>query len=215
MGVRVVTPSPKMSAAGASPSTPPSAPGTARVGGRTLPGHGQPVSGRVLVVEDEPDARELLRRVLERHGLEVMESADASSAMRMLFGERPDLVLLDLGLPDVDGSALIARIRELTDIPLIVVTGQIGEDTTVESLRAGADDYVVKPFGVQELLARVEALLRRVPAPSDQPAIYADELIEIDFASLEVRANGDVVDLTPQQLRLLSVLVEHRGQVLS
>jgi DNA-binding response OmpR family regulator len=168
----------------------------------------------VLVVEDDVSSRDLLRRVLERHGLEVIESSDAAGALRLLFSQRPDLVLLDLGLPDLDGAALIARIRELTDVAVMVVTGRSGEAATVESLRAGADDYVTKPFGIQELLARVEVLLRRAPEP-DEPTVYSDGLIEIDFSSLEVRANGDSVELTPQQLRLLAVLVRHRGQVLS
>jgi DNA-binding response OmpR family regulator len=169
----------------------------------------------VLVVEDDVSSRDLLRRVLERHGLEVIESADAAGALRLLFSERPDLVLLDLGLPDLDGAALIARIRELTDVAVMVVTGRSGEEATVESLRAGADDHVTKPFGIQELLARVEVLLRRAPEPDEEPTVYSDGLIEIDFSSLEVRADGASVELTPQQLRLLAALVRHRGQVLS
>jgi DNA-binding response OmpR family regulator len=193
----------------------PSAAFPGRVGGRTLPGHSAGPSGRVLVVEDDNNSRELLRRVLERQGLEVIEASDAAGALRRLFGDRPDLVLLDLGLPDLDGAALITRIRELTDVPVLVVTGRAGEQPTVESLRAGADDCVTKPFGVQELLARVEVLLRRAPRPEAEPALYADTVLEIDFSSLEVTAGGQLVDLTPQQLRLLAVLVRHRGQVLS
>jgi DNA-binding response OmpR family regulator len=169
----------------------------------------------VLIVEDEENSRALLRRVLERHGLEVLEASDAAGALRLLFGERPDLVVVDLGLPDLAGETLIARIRELTDVPVMVVTGEDGEAAKVEALRAGADDFVSKPFGVQELLARVEVLLRRSVPLATGPQRYSDGLVEIDFTSLEVRADGRPIELTALQLRLLTALVRHRGQVLS
>jgi DNA-binding response OmpR family regulator len=184
-------------------------------GGRSSPGHAHWRGRRILVVEDDEGSRTLLRRVLERHGLSVLESVDAAGALRLLFSDRPDLVIVDLGLPDIGGETLIARIRELTDVPVMVVTGETAETSTVQSLRAGADDFVSKPFGVQELLARVEVLLRRSVAPEAPPQRYSDALLEIDFASLEVRAAGRVVELTALQLRLLAALVRHRGQVLS
>jgi DNA-binding response OmpR family regulator len=185
------------------------------VGGRTLPGHQARGHARILIVEDDDSARALLRRVLERHGLEVLESADAAGALRQLFSARPDMVVLDLHLPDLAGQALLERIRELTDVPVMVVTAECDESTCVTTLRAGADDFISKPFGVQELLARVEALLRRTPTTDDGPANYSDGLLEIDFRSLEVRAAGRPVDLTPLQLRLLTALINHRGHVLS
>jgi DNA-binding response OmpR family regulator len=123
--------------------------------------------------------------------------------------------VLDLELPDLGGLALLARIRELSDVPVMIVTAEGGETSCVDSLRAGADDFMSKPFGVQELLARVEALLRRTPPSAEEPTRYADGLLEIDFASLEVRADDQVVELTPLQLRLLTALVRHSGQVLS
>ncbi len=190
-------------------------PAPTRVGGRALPGHQPRTHARILIVEDDENARVLLTRVLERHGLGVIEAVDAASALRRLFSARPDLVLLDLQLPDLSGSALLERIRELTDVPVIVVTAENDESTCVTSLRAGADDFISKPFGVQELLARVEALLRRAPTAESEPANYADGLLDIDYASLEVRADGKVVPLTPLQLRLLTALVHHRGHVLS
>jgi DNA-binding response OmpR family regulator len=186
-----------------------------RVGGRSLPGHQPRKEARVLVVEDDENARTLLRRVLQRHGLEVVDAPDAAGALRHLFDTRPDLVVLDLHLPDLTGRTLLARIRELTDVPVMVVTGESDEESCVSTLRAGADDYMRKPFGVQELLARVEALLRRIPAAEEQPQRYADDLLEIDFASLEVTAGGQLIELTPLQLRLLTALVRHRGQVLA
>ncbi|MEA2429409.1 MAG: hypothetical protein QOF37_3037 [Thermoleophilaceae bacterium] len=191
------------------------APVTPRVSGRTPPGHTPRENAQVLVVEDDESARGLLRRVLDRHGLDVLESSDAAGALRQLFEARPDLVVLDLGLPDLDGLSLLGRIRELTDVPVMIVTAESDEASCVEALRAGADDYVTKPFGAQELLARVEALLRRVPSADPERGRYADGLLEIDFASLDVKARGVTVDLTPLQLRLLTALVNHRGQVLS
>lgn len=191
------------------------APGAGRVGGRTLPGHSPRASGRVLVAEAEEGDRGLVRRALERHGLEVIECDTGAGALRALFEGRPDLVMLDLDLPDLDGRALLARIRELTDVPVMVVTAGCDESQTVATLRAGADDYVRKPFGIQELLARVDALLRRAPAADAAPGTYVDALIEIDFAALEVRAGGRPIELTPLQLRLLTALVQHAGRVLS
>ena len=186
-----------------------------RVGGRTLPGHQARSHARILIVEDDDNARALLRRVLERHGLEVIETADAAEALRQLFTARPDMVVLDLNLPDLAGQALLERIRELTDVPVMIVTAECDESTCVTILRAGADDFISKPFGVQELLARVEALLRRTPPADAGPANYSDGLLEIDFSSLEVRAAGRPVELTPLQLRLLTALIHHGGQVLS
>jgi DNA-binding response OmpR family regulator len=183
---------------------------TRRVGGRTLPGHSPRSHARVLVVEDDDDARALLRRVLARQGLEVIESADAAGALRRLFASRPDMVILDVQLPDLHGRSLLNRIRELTDVPVMVVTADCDESSCVNTLRAGADDFVTKPFGIQELLARVEALLRRTPPPTDEPTRYTDDLLDIDFAALEVRAGGRLVPLTPLQLRLLTALVHHR-----
>jgi DNA-binding response OmpR family regulator len=206
---------PQLEAQGAVPQPPAFTPFAARVGGRSLPGHAPRKDARVLIVEDDDNARALLRRVLRRHGLGVLESPDAAGALRQLFESRPDLVVLDLELPDLDGRSLLARIRELTDVSVMVVTAHSDEATCVDTLKAGADDFMSKPFGVLELLARVEALLRRTPAAADEPAHYSDGLLDIDFSSLEVRAAGDVVELTPLELRLLTALVSHRGQVLS
>jgi DNA-binding response OmpR family regulator len=188
---------------------------TGLLGGRSTRGHAPWHGRRVLIVEDDDSSRELLRRALERHGLEVLESTDPDGALRLLFSERPDLVMLDLGLPDHRGDSLIARIRELTDVPLMVVTAKSDEASAVGCLRAGADDFLTKPFGIQELLARVEVLLRRSAPGEAPPQRYSDGLIEIDFTSLEVRADGRVIELTALQLRLLTALVRHRNQVLS
>jgi DNA-binding response OmpR family regulator len=173
-------------------------------------------AARILVVDDDPSARDLLRRVLERNGMEPLLAESATSGLRTLFQERPDLVLLDIGLPDLDGRAALDRIRELTDVPVVIVSAQDAEEIKVSALRAGADDYVTKPVGLQELIARIDALLRRTAAPAQQPAeAYSDGLVHIDHRSLEVLVGGKPIDLTALELRLLMTLVEHPNQVLS
>jgi DNA-binding response OmpR family regulator len=169
----------------------------------------------VLVVEDDEQSLALMERVLSRHGHEPLTTRTGADALRLLRSERPDIVLLDLGLPDVDGRTTLERMRDITDVPIMIVTGRGGEQDAVGALRAGADDYVTKPYGIQEVLARVDALLRRARPAAEPPSRYADSLLEIDFGSLDVLIAGDPVQLTALQLRVLSALVEHRGNVLS
>jgi DNA-binding response OmpR family regulator len=170
---------------------------------------------RVLVIDDDPPTLDLLRRVLERNGLEPLVAATAAAGLRILFEERPDLVLLDLGLPDSGGGAL-TRIRELSDVPVVIVSAVADQSVKVQALRAGADDYVVKPFGLQELVARIETLLRRAGATATLPSgSYSDGLVEIDRAALEVKIAGAPVELTALELRLLVAFTEHPSQVLS
>src|SRR5215211_4352316 len=169
---------------------------------------------RVLLIEDDEDSRLLLRRVLERAGLQVVEAASGTDGLRELYGSHPDVVLLDIGLPDIDGWRTLDRIRELTDVPVMMVTGKASELEKVRALRAGADDYVTKPFGRQELLARVASVLRRAPAPEVREA-YSDGALEVDFAERQVRAGGTDVVLTPLEFRLLGAFVGHPGQLLA
>ena len=180
-----------------------------------LPGDEPVRAARVLVVEDDEQSLSLIQRVLRRHGHVVVSTRTGGEALRLLYSERPDLVLLDLGLPDVDGRATLVRMRDVTDVPIMIVTCRHDQREAVDALRAGADDYVTKPYGVQEVLARVDALLRRVrPAPAPAKH-YADSVLEIDFGSLDVRIAGEPVELTALQLRVLAALVEHHGKVLS
>ena len=120
--------------------------------------------GRVLVVDDDGDIRTLVAGLLERAGYEVNEAADGRDGLRAVFSDRPDLVLLDVTMPGLDGWGALERIRELTDVPVLMLTARSDELEKVRGLQAGADDYMTKPFGRQELLARVEALLRRTDA---------------------------------------------------
>jgi len=170
---------------------------------------------RALVIEDDPAAHDLLSRLLERNGIVALGARTGSDGLRTLFEERPDLVLLDVGLPDADGPSVLRRIREMTDVPVVMLSALDDEATKVRSLRAGADDYVTKPFGLQELIARIDALLRRSLSTSPPVGTYSDGLVDLDYASLEVMIAGEPVDLTALELRLLTAFIDHPNNVLS
>ena len=170
---------------------------------------------RVLVVDDKEDVRDLLVELLGRAGYEVETAPDGREGLRALYATTPDLVLLDVSMPELDGWKTLERIRELTDVPVVMLTARASELEKVRALKAGADDYVTKPFGRQELLARVEAHLRRSGERVEQPGTYADGLITIDFAQREVTVSGTKVSLTPLEFKLLSTFVRHPNQVLS
>ena len=169
---------------------------------------------RVLVVDDDPDIRSLVRELLERASYDVEEAADGRAALRALYSNQPGLVVLDVEMPELDGWQTLERIRELTDVPILMLTARQAELEKVRALKGGADDYVTKPFGRQELLARVEALLRRTAGRTLRER-YSDSLLEIDFAEARVTVGGRPVSLTPLEFRLLTTLSEHAGQVLS
>jgi DNA-binding response OmpR family regulator len=170
---------------------------------------------RVLAVDDDADIRGLLRELLERAGYEVLVAASGREGLRTLYAASPDLVLLDVSMPELDGWQTLERIRDVSDVPVLMLTARAAELEKVRGLKAGADDYVTKPFGRQELLARVEAHLRRAGARVEQPATYADGLVTIDFAQREVTAGGQRVALTPLEFKLLATFVRHPNQVLS
>jgi len=170
---------------------------------------------RVLVIDDDADIRGLLRELLERAAYDVVEAANGRDGLRTLYGSSPDLVLLDVSMPELDGWQTLERIRDVSDVPVVMLTARAAELEKVRGLKAGADDYVTKPFGRQELLARVEAHLRRTPQREEQPGMYADGLVAIDFAQREVKVGGEPVALTPLEFKLLSAFVRHPNQVLS
>jgi DNA-binding response OmpR family regulator len=169
----------------------------------------------VLVVDDDADIRGLLRELLERAGYEVVESADGREGLRTLYSTSPDLVLLDVSMPELDGWQTLERIRDVSDVPVVMLTARAAELEKVRGLQAGADDYVAKPFGRQELLARVEAHLRRAGPREAQATTYADGLVTIDFAQREVTVAGHAVALTPLEFKLLTTFVRNPNQVLS
>ena len=170
---------------------------------------------RVLVVDDDPDIRGLLRELLDRRGFSVTEARDGQEALRTFFAERPDLVVLDVAMPGLDGWKTLERIRELSDVPVVMLTAKGTELEKTRGLRAGADDYVTKPFGRQELLARVDALLRRTGSRAPEPESYSDGFLAIDFPQRTVTVRGEAVELTPLEFRLLTAFVQHPKQVLT
>jgi DNA-binding response OmpR family regulator len=169
----------------------------------------------ILLVDDSAAERAIVEKRLVGAGYRVVTAADGREGMRRLFETRPDLVLLDIVMPELDGWHTLELIRQVSDVPVIMVTGSDTEVERIRGLRAGADDYVGKPFSAGELVARVEALLRRSAGATEVREVYADAVVAIDYAASEVRARGEVVQLTPLEFRLLAAFVEHPGQVLS
>ena len=170
---------------------------------------------RALVVDDDNDLRGLVRALLERSGAVVREATDGREALRLLYDARPDVIVLDVAMPQLDGWQTLERIRDLSDVPVLMLTARDTELEKVRGLQAGADDYVTKPFGRQELLARVGALLRRATASRPpEREVLCDAYVEIDVADAAVRVRGARVQLTPLELRMLVAFVRHPNQVL-
>jgi DNA-binding response OmpR family regulator len=169
----------------------------------------------ILVVDDDADIRRLLQELFVRAGYDVVEAEHGRLALRALYASPPDLVVLDVSMPEMDGWETLSRIRDLTEVPVLMLTARTAELEKVRGLRAGADDYVTKPFGRQELLARANALLRRAKATAAAPAGYADDVLVLDFAQRAVSVCGVEIPLTPLEFRLLSAFVRHPAQVLS
>src|SRR5256714_7699420 len=170
---------------------------------------------RVLVVDDEADIRHLVRELLERAGHDVVEAGDGSEGLRVFFSSQPDLVVLDVSMPGLAGWGTLEPIRELSDVPVVMLTAQAQELAKLRRLRGRADDYVTKPFGRQELLARVEANLRRQRSDADAPAKYGDGFVTVDFAQRAVEVAGAPLSLTPLEFRMLAAFVQNSNQVLS
>jgi DNA-binding response OmpR family regulator len=174
------------------------------------------VTDRVLVIEDEPDIALGIRTLLERSGFKVTAAASGRTGLRAFHSQHPDIVVLDVGLPEMDGWTVLDRIREMSEVPVLMLTAHGQEADKVRGLRAGADDYLTKPFGKGEFVARVQALLRRsAGADKDVAEIFDDGTVRVNFAAHEVAVTGVPVELTATEYRLLAVLVRHRGQVLS
>lgn len=169
---------------------------------------------RVLIVEREAETRKALGELFDGTGLDWEEAGNGTSGLRRFYRSRPDAVVLGLVLPELSGWQLLARIRELSDAPLLALADEDSETDKVRALRAGADDYVAKPFSKAELLARIEAMLRR-RAPEEAPELFADEFLRIDHARHEVDALGTDIELTPTEFRLLAAFARHAGQALT
>ena len=175
---------------------------------------------KILVVDDEPAQLRLAEQVLSNNDYEVLTANSGQEALRVVFERKPDLVLLDVMMPGIDGWQTCSCIREITDIPIIMLTGKRNaEDDIVRGLECGADEYLTKPLGNRELLARVRSALRRAEQPSyldtKKKTVFSDEYLIIDVNERRVTVNGERLKLTPREFRLLALLVENAGHVLS
>ncbi len=169
----------------------------------------------VVLIEDEPQIRRFLRTVLPEHGYALFEAETGKQGLVEAAVRKADVVILDLGLPDMDGVAVVRRLREWTQMPVIVLSARAQETDKVAALDAGADDYVTKPFGVGELLARLRAALRRASRDEEGSQVFESGPLKIDLAARRVLLASSEVHLTPIEYRLLAVLVRHAGKVLT
>lgn len=173
---------------------------------------------RILVVDDEPQLTRVLRTGLKSRGYDVRAAADGLSGFETYSDWHPDLVITDLAMPNVDGLELCRRLRAVSQVPIIVLSAKGEEKTKVEALDLGADDFVTKPFGIDELLARVRALLRRASAPainsSTQTSLDSGDF-HVDLETREIAVRGDPIHLTPKEFDLLVYFIKHSGKVLT
>jgi two-component system, OmpR family, KDP operon response regulator KdpE len=169
----------------------------------------------ILIVEDEPPIRRLLRTTLGAHDYRPVEAATGAEALSALRHHRPDLVLLDLGLPDIDGQALIARIRELSPVPIVILSSRGDEAAKVAALDSGADDYVTKPFGADELMARLRAALRHRLQQQGAERTFKSGDLSVDLVRRLVHRGAEDVKLSPKEYDILEQLVIHAGKVLT
>ena len=170
---------------------------------------------RIVVVDDERAIRRFLRASLSTHGYTIFEAASGAEALAVIAEQRPDVVFLDLGLPDADGIEIIHRLREWSSVPVIILSVRDQEKDKIEALDAGADDYLTKPFGIGELMARMRGVLRRSTlAGVSEPVVVAGDL-QIDFAHRLVTLDGSELSLTPTEYDILKVLAQNAGKVLT
>jgi two-component system KDP operon response regulator KdpE len=172
----------------------------------------------VLVVDDEPAIRRALTTALGARHFRALAVADGQGAIDAIATEVPDVVILDLGLPDIDGVEVCRRVRQWTDVPIVVLSAEGADDRKVMALDAGADDYVTKPFSMPELLARVRVALRHQESrhsPAVTDSLYQVGDIEVDVAHHRVTVAGQIVDLTPKEFGFLALLARHQGRVLT
>jgi two-component system KDP operon response regulator KdpE len=170
---------------------------------------------RVLVVDDEPQITRVLRTVLSSQGYNVQTAAEGDAALSSFAAFRPELVITDLYMPHMDGVELCKRIRAVSSVPIIVLSVKGEEKTKVEALDSGADDYVTKPFGIDELLARVRAALRRGSGEAETASSFEAGDFRVDLDSRRVHAHGQEIRLTPKEFELLLFLMQHAGRVLT
>ncbi len=171
-------------------------------------------NSRILVVDDEPEIRRFLRASLRAQQYEVLEASNGTQALEVMAQRQPDLMILDLGLPDVDGVEITRRVREWTHIPIIILSVRDREKDKIDALDAGADDYLTKPFGVGELLARMRVVMRRA-APGTQEPVFSVKGLQVDLPRHQVSLAGKEITLTPTEFDLLRVLIQNAGKVIT
>jgi len=172
----------------------------------------------ILVVEDDPPVRNLITITLKTHGYDYLTAGNGQSAIMQAASHRPDVVFLDLGLPDMDGVEVIKKIRTWTEMPIIVISARSGEDDKIEALDAGADDYLTKPFSVEELLARLRVSLRRMALLQqgrEESPVFTNGSLVINYAAETVTLDGKELHLTPIEYKLISLLAHNEGKVLT
>lgn len=171
---------------------------------------------KVLVVDDDPSLSELLSYNLEAAGYEVLTARDGQDGLRKFYAERPELIVLDVTMPRLNGYEVCQRVREMSDVPIIMLTAQGREEDVIRGLDMGADDYITKPFQLKVFLARVRSNLRRsqMPPATPETVAYRDDYLTIDINARRVTANGEVVKLTPTEYKLLALLVKNKGRTL-
>ena len=173
----------------------------------------QPAS--ILIVDDEPQIRKFLRISLGSQGYRVREAGNGQEGLASAALDKPDLIVLDLGLPDLDGQAVLKELREWSQVPVLVLSVRSSETEKVIALDSGANDYVTKPFGIQEFLARVRALLRQSPASAAEPAQTTSGPLLVDFAYRRVTLHGEEIGLTRKEYAVLAELARHMGRVVT
>jgi two-component system, OmpR family, KDP operon response regulator KdpE len=169
---------------------------------------------RILVVDDEAPIRRYLRAALSGHGFVIYEAASGQEALNAVIADRPDIIILDLGLPDIDGIEVTRRLREWTQIPIIILSVREAEQDKIAALDAGADDYLTKPFGTGELMARMRVALRRLASSPDEPVLQVDEL-QMDLSRRVVTMRGEEISLTPTEYDILRLLMQNAGKVIT
>ena len=175
---------------------------------------------KILTIDDDPGFLRLVEQVLTQKGYEVLQASNGQEGLRLLFAHKPDLVLMDVAMPRMNGWQTCTRVRDITDIPIIMLTGKhTAEEDIVRGLDYGADEYLFKPVGNRELVARVQAVLRRAELPSlpdvRREISYSDDYLTVDIGERKVIVNGERAKLSPREFRLFALLVENAGRILT
>jgi two-component system KDP operon response regulator KdpE len=169
---------------------------------------------KLLIADDDPQILRALKVTLGARGYDIVTAGNGIEALDQAIAHHPDLIMLDLGMPELDGIEVIVGLRGWTQVPILVVSGRTGATDKVEALDAGADDYVTKPFSMEELLARIRALTRRLPSEEAEPVVSFGE-VSVDFSSKQVRRGEQIVRLTPTEWRILDILLHSGGRLVT